>query len=127
MSISMIIEVPPESEELARQHSIDSTAPRGGDLGFFQKGQFVPEFEEAVFALKKGEISLPVKTAFGYHIIRLNDRAEPRLRELKSVKNLVEERLMNEKRSSTFKSLIEKLRGNVKVDIDEKALEVIQA
>ncbi len=112
-------------EELARQHSVDTTAPRGGDLGFFQKGQFVPEFEAAVFALKKGEVSLPVKTTFGYHIIRLNDRAEPRLRELKSVKNLVEERLVNEKRSSSFKAFIEKLKGNVKVDIDDKALEAI--
>ncbi len=114
-------------EELARQHSVDTTAPRGGDLGFFQKGQFVPEFEEAVFALKKGEVSAPIKTAFGYHIIRLNDRAEPRLRELKSVKNMVEERLVNEKRASKFKALIEKLRGNVKIDIDEKNLEAIPA
>ena len=114
-------------EELARQNSIDATAVRGGDLGFFQKGQFVPEFEEAVFALKKGEISAPVKTSFGYHIIRLNDRAEPRLRDLKSVKSLVEERLVNEKRSSTLKTLIEKLKGNTKVEIDEKALREIKA
>ena len=126
-SLKSQIEAGGDFEDLARQHSIDSTAPRGGDLGFFQKGQFVPEFEEAVFALKKGEVSPLVKTTFGYHIIRLNDRAEPRLRDLKSVKSMVEERLMNEKRSSTFKALIEKLKGNVKIEIDEKALEAIQS
>jgi len=112
-------------EELARQHSVDSTAVRGGDLGFFQKGQFVPEFETVVFSLKKGEVSAPVKTAFGFHIIRLNDSAEPRLRDLKSVKSMVEERLRNEKRSSKLRELIEKLKGNAKVEIDEKALEAI--
>lgn len=126
-SLKSQIDAGGDFEDLARQHSIDSTAPRGGDLGFFQKGQFVPEFEEAVFALKKGEVSPLVKTTFGYHIIRLNDRAEPRLRDLKSVKSMVEERLMNEKRSSTFKALIEKLKGNVKIEIDEKALEAIQS
>ena len=110
-------------EELARSKSIDSTAIRGGDLGFFQKGQFVPEFEEAAFALQKGQVSGPVKTSFGYHIIRLNDRAEPRLRDLKSVKNLVKERLVNERRSKTFKEFVEKLQGNSKIEFDDKALE----
>ena len=112
-------------EELARSRSIDATAMRGGDLGFFQKGQFVPEFEEAVFALQKGQVSAPVKTAFGYHIIRLNDRAEPRLRDLKAVKKLVEERLVNEKRSKMFKELVGKLKSNAKIEFDEKALEAM--
>ena len=112
-------------EELARSKSTDSTAIRGGDLGFFQKGQFVPEFEEAVFALQKGQVSGPVKTSFGYHIIRLNDRAEPRLRDLKSVKNLVKERLVNERRSKTFKEFVEKLQGNAKIEFDDKALEEV--
>ena len=62
-SLKSQIDAGGDFEELARQHSIDSTAIRGGDLGFFQKGQFVPEFEAAVFALKKGEVSSPVKTA----------------------------------------------------------------
>jgi peptidyl-prolyl cis-trans isomerase C len=111
-------------EETARQKSIDTTAVRGGDLGYFQKGQFVSEFEEAALQMKKGEIRGPVKSQFGYHVIRLNDRVEPRLRDFRSVKNRVEERLMNERRAKMFKEFVEKLKGNTRVEIDDKALEM---
>jgi peptidyl-prolyl cis-trans isomerase C len=110
-------------EEIARKKSIDSTAIRGGDLGFFQKGQLVPEFEDAAMKMKKGELSEVIKTQFGYHLIKLTDRMEPTLREFKAVKSLVEERMVNEKRSRLFKAFIEKIKGNKKIEIDEKALE----
>lgn len=56
--------------ELAKANSEDTSASNGGDLGFIEKGQTVPEFEEASFALKAGEVSGVVKTQFGYHIIK---------------------------------------------------------
>ena len=56
---------------LATQESDDTSAVNGGDLGSFQHGQMVPSFEEAAFALKPGELSEPVKTQFGYHVIRV--------------------------------------------------------
>jgi peptidyl-prolyl cis-trans isomerase C len=112
-------------EELARAKSIDSTAIRGGDLGFFQKGQFFPEFEAVAFAMKKGQTSDIIKTQFGYHIIRLTDRAEPRLRDFNSVRHYVEERMLNEKRSTAFKSYVGKLKGNLKMKVDEKALDAV--
>ena len=56
--------------KLAEQYSIDGSRRRGGDLGFFGKGMMVREFENAAFALNKGEVSGVVKTEFGYHIIK---------------------------------------------------------
>ena len=58
---------------LADQKSIDHNAPQG-DLGYFTRDMMIPEFAEAVFAMKKGELSNPVKTAFGWHIIQVEDR-----------------------------------------------------
>lgn len=55
---------------LAQQYSIDGTRKRGGDLGYFGRGVMVKEFENAAFALEKGQTSGIVKTQFGYHIIR---------------------------------------------------------
>ncbi len=109
-------------EDVARHQSTDVTAQRGGDLGYFQRGQFVPEFEKAALALAAGQISEPVKTRFGYHIIRLNDRVEPKIRELRSVKKTVEERLVNEKRAKYFREYINRLKGNRKVEFQEAAI-----
>ena len=62
-------------EKLARENSICPSAPRGGDLGYFKRGEMVPEFDAAAFALKKpGEISPIIETRFGFHIIKLIDK-----------------------------------------------------
>ncbi len=61
---------------LARLHSIDGSATRGGDLGWLQPGDSVPAFEEAMNHLKPGEISQPIKTQYGYHIIQVVERRE---------------------------------------------------
>jgi len=77
--------------ELARKNSQDSgSAAQGGDLGFFAKGAMVKQFEDAVFSLKKGEISGVVESDFGYHIIQLADIKEPKQASFESVREKLE-------------------------------------
>lgn len=59
--------------ELAKQKSTGPSGPKGGELGWFSKGMMVPEFETAAVALQPGEISQPVQTQFGWHVLRLNE------------------------------------------------------
>ncbi|MCG3176335.1 MAG: Foldase protein PrsA 1 [Candidatus Omnitrophica bacterium] len=113
-------------EDLARAHSTDTTASRGGDIGFFQKGQLVREFEVAALALKPGDLGEVVRSSFGHHVIKLTDRLEPSLREFRAVRGAIEERLLNQKRSDLLKALIEKLKNDHKVQLDETALEALQ-
>ena len=71
---------------LAAEHGTDGTASRGGDLGWFVQSDMVPEFADAVFAMEPGTISGPVKTAFGWHLIKLDerrDRQPPALEEVR--------------------------------------------
>jgi len=63
-------------ETLAQTYSDCPSAAQGGDLGYFSRGQMVPEFEEAAFALEIGEVSEPVLTEFGYHLIRVDDKRD---------------------------------------------------
>ena len=63
-------------EQMAKQHSQDASAAQGGDLGWASPGQFVPEFEEVMNELKPGQISDPVVTRFGVHLIQLIERRE---------------------------------------------------
>lgn len=92
--------------ELAKKSSECPSAPEGGDLGFFGRGDMAPQFEEAAFALKPGELSAVVETQFGFHVIRVEERREagmvpeaevaPRIREFltaQKTETAVEERL----------------------------------
>lgn len=61
--------------EMAAQYGVDSTKDEGGDLGWFSRGIMIPEFEEAIFAMEKGQLADDlVETSFGYHIVKLDDR-----------------------------------------------------
>jgi peptidyl-prolyl cis-trans isomerase C len=77
--------------ELAKQKSKDpGAAAEGGDLGYFVKEQMVPEFAETAFKLNKGQVSDPVKTQFGWHIIKVEDKRSKPVPEFEKVKDQVE-------------------------------------
>lgn len=87
---------------LAKDYSTDGAAQYGGDLGYFGRGEMVEEFEAAAFSLAIGEISDPVKTQFGYHIIKVTDRKEAQEATLENSRNLVEEALKEEKVNAEY-------------------------
>jgi parvulin-like peptidyl-prolyl isomerase len=91
--------------ELAKKDSKGPSGRNGGDLGYFAKGQMVPAFNDKVFSMKKGTITLkPVKTQFGYHVIYLEDKKPSMTRSFAEVKPFIEQRLKMEK----FKEVMKK-------------------
>lgn len=88
--------------ELAAEYSTDSSAQSGGELGYFGKGDMVEAFETVAFSLKIDEISDPVKSEFGYHIIKLTGRQEAQDASLESNRTEIEETLKNEKISTEY-------------------------
>jgi parvulin-like peptidyl-prolyl isomerase len=93
--------------ELAKANSDCPSKSRGGDLGFFGKGQMVPEFEQAAFALKEGEMSDVVETQFGYHIIRRTGFAD--------IKEEIKVQLDTEKRRKMTVEYLNKLKAEAKI------------
>lgn len=73
--------------ELAKEKSTGPSGPNGGALGWFGKGQMVPEFEQAVIGLEKGQVSDPVQTQFGWHVVILNDKRKSEAPELAEVRD----------------------------------------
>ena len=92
--------------ELARRHSEDETnAENGGDLGSFGRGRMVPEFENAAFALAAGEISDPVRSPFGYHVINVTEKQEEVTQPFAEVRGAIENILKRERSSSRATAL----------------------
>lgn len=98
-------------EEAAREHSSCPSKDADGDLGTFPRGQMVPEFEEAVFTMDKGEVRGPVQTQFGYHLIKLEDKNEGGQSELEEVKNDIAKSLMYQKQNEVYSSRVNDLKS----------------
>lgn len=110
-------------EELAKTESIDITNRRGGDIGYFTKGQLIPEFEEACSKLEIGEISPIVKTSFGYHIIKLTDRQPAHAKEFEEVRTEIARGVLSLKKRERFNLIVEDLKDKASI---KKNLELIK-
>jgi peptidyl-prolyl cis-trans isomerase C len=98
--------------ELAKQKSKDPGSADGGDLGYFSKDQMVPEFAETAFKLEPGQLSEPVKTQFGWHIIKVEDKRNKPVPEFDQVKGQIETFVMRRAQVE----LVSKLREGAKIE-----------
>ncbi|MDH3256782.1 MAG: SurA N-terminal domain-containing protein [Nitrospinota bacterium] len=111
---------------MAKKHSADTASGNnGGSLGQFSKGLMIPEFEEALDKLKPGELGGPVKTMFGFHIIRLEEVKEEHLKPLPEVQEEIKKTLKEDKARKRIRRIAKKIRkaagaGN---DLTQAALE----
>jgi len=103
--------------EVAKANSTCPSSAQGGDLGFFGKGQMVPPFEQAAFALKKGEVSDVVETQFGYHIIKLTDKKEPETVKFEDTKERIVDYLKQQKLQKAVNDFLEEQKKKAKVEI----------
>ncbi len=110
-------------EDLAKQYSLDGSKDYGGDLGYFTAPEMVAEFSKAAFALKQNEVSKPVKTEFGWHVIRLDDRKMGAAQPFDQVKGAIRNVLVRNKIQEKLASL----QGTAKVEIIDPDLKKAQA
>ncbi len=101
---------------LAKEKSEGPSAPKGGDLGFFTKERMVPEFSKAAFATKKGGITKPVKTSFGYHVIKVVDKKKGGLTPLSEVSDMISQQLEMTKMKEVMAKYLTKAKADQKVE-----------
>ena len=102
---------------LAKEHSTCPSSKQGGDLGYFGKGQMVPAFEQAAFALKPGSISDVVETQFGYHILKVLEKKGAGTSSFKDAKPRIEEFLKNQKVQTVVNEYLDEAKKNAKIEI----------
>lgn len=103
--------------ELAKKYSEGPTAPRGGDLNYFQRGRMVPEFDKVAFGLKLNEVSKPVRTQFGWHIIQLTDKKAGRMRSFEEVEDSIKKLLRGKSGRQAKSEMLKSLKEQAKIEI----------
>lgn len=109
-------------EDIAKQVSLDGSKDYGGDLGYFSAEEMVPEFSKAAFSLKVGETSEPVKTDYGWHVIKVEDRKQGGAQPFDQVKAGIKAVLMRKK----VQDIVTELRKEAKIEIIDPDLKKLQ-
>jgi len=114
-------------EQLAYDHSIDPSAKRNrGDLGYFTYGAMVDEFQDAAFQMQPGEVSPPVKSKFGYHIIKLVDREKNDARkDFNTMKDQIRQQLERKKQGTLIQDYMEKLKTEYAITVDTGTVQLL--
>ena len=114
---------PEKFADVAKEKSTDTaTAPKGGDLGLFGQGRMVPEFEKAAFSMKEGQISDPVKTQYGYHVIMVTERKEGTPKPFEQVKDQIRATMRNKASQDATQNHFDELKKNANLKVDEAVL-----
>ncbi|MEJ2718423.1 MAG: peptidylprolyl isomerase, partial [Deltaproteobacteria bacterium] len=109
--------------ELAKKYSIDPAAAKGGRLElpdgreWLPKGSFEASFDHVLFGIPKGGIGGPIKTQFGWHILKVDDKRQPKARSFVEVRNMIKSRLEDERRSELHKKITAELKQKIPVVI----------
>lgn len=106
-------------EDLAKAKSIDTGAANGGDLGFFQRGQMVPPFEQAAFSLEVGKISDPVQSQFGWHLIKVEEKRQSAPPTIEQATPQLQQQLL----FKNFDDVLAQLKSAVTITVPDAALD----
>lgn len=104
-------------DDLAAKHSTCPSKDRGGDLGWMPRGRLVKEIEDVAFAMNKGEITGPVKTRFGYHVVLLEDKRPESKSTFDEVKDYIVDQLRYQKQQDLYEKLSEKVKKQLNVQV----------
>jgi parvulin-like peptidyl-prolyl isomerase len=107
--------------DVARRISLSPDAERGGDLGYFARGQMPPEFDEAVFALPAGRVSEVVESAWGFHLFLVTDRRPARARTDEEIRAAAREALLAGKREALFRAWLADARAAARIRVNRAA------
>jgi peptidyl-prolyl cis-trans isomerase SurA len=103
--------------ELAKKKSEGPSAADGGDLGFFRRGVMVPAFEKVAFTLEEGQVSEPVRTQFGWHVLKVEEKRAVDVPSFEQVKGELENRLKMQKTEKYVEQYVQELRQKASVDV----------